>query len=381
MNKLCQYIIFSLILGACTYSEFDPKTWSVAPELDINVQNVELKWNESEYTIHVTTNYKEFRVSTSCSWCTASADIDARIIKLNLAHNQTKEARKATVKISIERGDSYSSKEVYITQRGGESEVINNIDVYWKDGIKPETRQIVSAIIGNMVFIKGGDFYAGAQDTDPNGINYLEYESSYLFYDCIPVHKVTLSDYYICKYELTQKEWMSFMEENPSTFIGENLPVNEIEYKDAITLTDRLSEITNLVFDLPTEAQWEYAARGGNASLGYLFPGSSRLEDVAFVDYRLSDTDTKYSTYIGGQYLPNELGLYDMAGNVAELCKDYFGAYSDKWETDPQGPSDGVLRVKRGGAFNSYEHECTVYYRMTLFGDYGIRLVINNSKK
>ena len=378
MNKLRLYI-FSLFLGSCTYSEFNPISWSIPPELDLNVQNIELKWNEQEYIIEVMTNYNEFTVKSSCDWCNATADVNARIVRLKFDPNKQKEARNGYIRVSIERGDTYSSKDVSFTQRGGESEVINNIDVYWRDGISTEKRKIISNIINNMVFVEGGDFYAGVQDSDPDDINYTDYEYSYMFHDCKPVHKVTLSDFYICKYEMTQKEWMTIMEYNPSSFIGSNLPVDGIEYNDAKKMAERLSELTDLNFSLPSEAQWEYAAIGGRNNLGYIYPGSSVLADVAFVDSQISENSPMYSTYLGGQYIPNELGIYDMAGNVAELCLDYYGEYTADWETDPIGPTDGAMHVKRGGSFDSFDPECTVYYRKQLFGKYyGVRLVINN---
>lgn len=366
------------ILSSCTYQSFSPDDWSVDPELEVNLLSVEMRWDNPSVTIEVRTNYKEFDAQSSASWCRVTPDIDRKCVQLSVDKNLGKDARSCVVSVSIHRGNNKAVKEVSVIQRGGESEVINGIDVHWDSSISKETRSVVSGIIANMVVVRGGTFFMGAQCKDPNANNYVSKDYSVATLYTEPVHKVTLSDYYICKFELTQNEWTALIEDNPSSFVGGRLPVDGVRFQQAEMLTSRLSELTGLSFSLPTEAQWEYAARGGAYSLGYCFPGSSNLGDVGFADISLPVSSALYTTYIGGQYLANELGLYDMAGNVAELCYDFFGDYSDADVVNPSGPVSGVLHVCRGGSFNSSLYDCLVFSRTAVVSKIiGVRLVIN----
>jgi len=368
----------ALLFLSCSYESFDPDSWSVTPQLELGVLSVETKWDETSLEIDVQTNYNEFEVGCSEDWCRAVADQEGRKVFVSMDKNMEKQSRTCIVTVSIHRGSSSLAKEVSITQRGAESEVINGIEVHWDSSLNKEAKTVISGIIANMVYVQGGTFYMGAQSKDPAARNYVpnEYSTATLYAE--PVHKVTLSDFYICKYEMTQMEWKSLIEANPSTFIGGNLPVDGVKYKDAVELMSRLSDVTGLQFSLPTEAQWEYAARGGRNSLGYYYPGSSSLKDVGFANITLPVESVSYRTYEGGQYQSNELGIYDMAGNVAELCLDFFGDYSEESVTDPLGPSDGALHVHRGGCFCSSPLECLVFSRLMISKFIGLRLVIND---
>ncbi len=221
----------------------------------------------------------------------------------------------------------------------------------WDSSVTTEQKRILGALIDNMVAVKGGTFWMGAQSTDPNGQNYdsdaFDWES--------PVHRVTLSDYNIGKYEVTQEEWQAVMGKNPSYFKGSKRPVEKVSYKDCQEFIRRLNALTGLEFMLPTEAQWEYAARGGNMSKGYKYSGSNDLNSVAWY------TDNSGSeTHPVGQKQPNELGLYDMTGNVWEWCSDWYGSYSSGSQTNPTGPSTGSCRVDRGGCWNYGARYCRV---------------------
>ena len=196
-----------------------------------------------------------------------------------------------------------------------------------------------------MIYINGGTFEMGA--TEEQISDAQENES--------PAHKVTLDGYYISKYEVTQKLWERVMGNNPSSIQGEDLPVNNISWDDCQEFIKKLNELTGKQFALPTEAEWEYAARGGDKSLNYKFSGGSTIDDVAYYN-------TSSSSKVGEKQA-NELGLYDMSGNVAEWCYDGYATYSDQEQTNPFGVIEADIRVVRGGSWKSSDNECRVSFR------------------
>ena len=195
-----------------------------------------------------------------------------------------------------------------------------------------------------------------------------------------PTHQVTLTkDYYMGKTEVTQALWEAVMGSNPSHFQGDNRPVEEVSWDD-ITGADgflaKLNEATGKTFRLPTEAEWEFAARGGIKSKGYQYSGSNTLYEVAWFginDNRIThDVATKQA---------NELGIYDMSGNVWEWCTDWYGDYSSEPQTDPTGPETGDYRVFRGGCWFEWWEKCHSSARCggrPSHGDFyaGLRLVL-----
>ena len=198
-------------------------------------------------------------------------------------------------------------------------------------------------LIGNMVYVSGGTFTMGATSE----------QGSDAYNDEKPTHSVTISNFYLCKYEVTQALWQAVMGENPSNLKGDNLPVEQVSWDDCQTFITRLNNLTGKNFRLPTEAEWEYAARGGNRSRGYKYSGSNVLSDVAWYDDNSGD-----KTHPVGSKSPNELGLYDMSGNVREWCSDWYGTYSSTAQTNPTGSSSGSLRVLRGGSWFSVARNC-----------------------
>ena len=204
----------------------------------------------------------------------------------------------------------------------------------------------VEKLIANMVKVEGGTFTMGAtaeQGSDAGS-------------DEKPAHKVTLSDYYIGKYEVTQAEWEAVMGTNPSHYKGDNQPVDNVSWYDCQEFISKLGELTGLPFSLPTEAQWEYAARGGRKSRGYKYSGSNDIGAVA------SDNDYTGDIPVG-QKQANELGLYDMSGNVCEWCLDRYKIYSSSSQTNPMVDDGGGDRVFRGGSIVCSEGLCTVSVR------------------
>lgn len=162
-----------------------------------------------------------------------------------------------------------------------------------------------------------------------------------------PAHLVQLSGFYICKYEVTQELWEIVMGSNPSYFRGVNLPVEQVSWDDCQDFIVKLNQMTKRQFRLPTEAEWEYAARGGRERKGYKYSGSDEVNEVAWYEYN-SDS----ISHVVGTKAPNELGIYDMSGNVWEWCQDYYGSYSSDTQTDPTGPKTGTERTYRGGGWD-----------------------------
>ena len=169
-----------------------------------------------------------------------------------------------------------------------------------------------------------------------------------------PIHRVTLTnDYYIGKYEVTQALWQAVMGDDPSYFKGDNLPVEAVTWDDCQEFIGKLNRITGKTFRLPTEAEWEYAARGGKKSRGCQYSGSNNLSDVAWYGNNSGD-----ETHAVGTKQPNELGIYDMSGNVREWCQDWKGAYSSSSQVNPTGANSGSCRVCRGGCWGSGARNC-----------------------
>jgi formylglycine-generating enzyme required for sulfatase activity len=204
--------------------------------------------------------------------------------------------------------------------------------------------------IEGMVYVQGSTFTMGC--TSEQGSDCWDDEK--------PVHQVTLDGFYIGKYEVTQAEWEKVMGTNPSYFKGKNLPVEQVSWNDIQEFLRRLNAQTGGNYRLPTEAEWEYAAKGGNQSQEYKYSGSNNVGEVAWYT-----SNSSGSTHPVGQKRSNELGIYDMNGNVWEWCSDWYGGYSSNSQVNPKGPSSGSYRVIRGGSWNSGEWGVRVSSRLT----------------
>ncbi|MBR2451262.1 MAG: SUMF1/EgtB/PvdO family nonheme iron enzyme [Paludibacteraceae bacterium] len=234
--------------------------------------------------------------------------------------------------------------------------LIDSIKFVWSDGsgggddITGGTQTFtVNGVSFTMVGVEGGTFIMGATS---------EQGTSDPWDDEYPTHSVTLSDFAIGETEVTQELWQAVMGSNPSSFSGTNLPVEEVSWNDCQTFITKLNQLTGKNFRLPTEAEWEYAARGGNKSKGYKYAGSNTLSDVAWYGDNSSS-----KTHPVQQKQANELGLYDMSGNVYEWCQDWFGGYSSSAQTNPTGPVSGSSRVNRGGSWTYSARFCRVSFR------------------
>ncbi len=198
------------------------------------------------------------------------------------------------------------------------------------------TIPVKNSINIEMVKVEAGSFNMGAT---PEMENPNEDEK--------PVHRVTLTNnYYIGKYEVTQALWQAVTDNNPSNFKGDDLPVENVSWNDCQYFVSKLNAMTGKHFRLPTEAEWEYAARGGKKSRGYQYSGSNTLGDVAWYG-----DNSGSKTHAVGTKQPNELGIYDMTGNVWEWCQDWHGSYGNSPRTNPMGAVNGSNRVYRGGGW------------------------------
>ena len=205
----------------------------------------------------------------------------------------------------------------------------------------------VDGVSFTMVYVPGGTFTMGAtseQDSD-------------VYDDEKPTHNVTLSGYHIGQTEVTQALWKAVMGSNPSYFKGDSRPVENVSWNDCQTFISRLNAKTGKNFRLPTEAEWEYAARGGHSG-GSKYAGSDNINNVAWY-YDNSGRET----HNVATKSPNGLGIYDMSGNVWEWCQDWYGAYSSSSQTNPKGPSNGDDRVRRGGSWYDVAWDCRVSRR------------------
>ncbi|MBR6926433.1 MAG: formylglycine-generating enzyme family protein [Bacteroidaceae bacterium] len=198
-----------------------------------------------------------------------------------------------------------------------------------------------------------------------------------------PAHQVTVSTFWMGRFEVTQALWQAVMGNNPSRWKGDNLPVGSVSWNDCQTFLQRLNNRKgelglqgSMYFDLPTEAEWEFAARGGRNSGNYKYSGSDNLDYVAW-----HDGNSGSRTHPVGQKAKNELGLYDMTGNVWEWCKDWFGSYPSYAQTNPTGPSSASNRVLRGGSWYDFALNSRVSFRYSGTPDdrsnrLGLRLVL-----
>ena len=238
-------------------------------------------------------------------------------------------------KVQSKKGeaDSHSKKaKVDISPTIGKANYTPNVKTFYANGVSFD-----------MVEVRGGTFRMGT--TSEQVSDSWDNEK--------PVLSVTLSGYYIGKTEVTQALWKAVMGSNPSFWKGDNLPVEQVTWNECQEFIRKVNSLTGENFRLPTEAEWEFACRGGNNSRGYKYSGSNYIDNVAWYD-----GNTGHKTHPVATKLPNELGIYDMSGNVWERCSDWYGKYSSGAQTNPKGPYDGWDRVDRGGSWHDGARDC-----------------------
>jgi sulfatase modifying factor 1 len=212
-----------------------------------------------------------------------------------------------------------------------------------------------------MVRVEGGSFTMGCQDGRDKDCRDSEK----------PTRTVQISGFSIGKYEVTQAQWRAVMGSDPSDNKGCDLcPVDNVSWDDVQEFIQKLNALTDQRYRLPTEAEWEYAARGGNQSQGYLYSGSNNIDEVAWYMSNAESGNThgseKTTRPVGGKR-PNELGLYDMSGNVWEWCSDLYGSYPSKDEVNPKGPASSYTRALRGGCWGCNEQGSSAAFRFHYF--------------
>ncbi len=205
----------------------------------------------------------------------------------------------------------------------------------------------VGDVTFTMVEVEGGSFLMGASMEQLSAAHDNEY----------PLHNVTLSDYYIGQTEVTQELWKAVMGSVPGTHKNPKYPVGGVSWLECQQFIAKLNEMTGENFRLPTEAEWEFAARGGSGAKSRLYAGSDNLGNVAWYSGNATSPHTVATKY------PNQLALYDMSGNAMEWCSDWYGAYSSDAQTNPTGPAEGTLRVCRGGGWGYGSDLCRVSCR------------------
>ena len=259
-------------------------------------------------------------------------------------------------KLSISKDGKKSEKVVNIAQKGGESSFTLSFG--------PESfKETVNGVSFDMVSIEGGSFMMGSNDGDV---------------DEKPIHRVTVSDIYMGKTEVTQALWKAVMGNNPSRFKGDNLPVEQVSWDDAQEFIKKLNRLTRKKYRLPTEAEWEYAAGGGSTNRTK-WAGTDVESSVA--NYAWDESNSGNQTHEVATKLPNSLGLYDMSGNVYEWCNDWYGSYSSNDQVNPAGASSDSFRVNRGGSCSTDLSYCRVANRSNdepdnRYGILGLRLCL-----
>ena len=227
----------------------------------------------------------------------------------------------------------------------------------------------VGGVSFTMITVPGGTFSMGA--TAEQGADANDAEQ--------PAHSVTLTTFSIGQTEVTQALWKAVMGSNPSEIVGDDKPVSQLSWTMSRTFIQKLNEMTGLQFRFATEAEWEFAARGGNWSKGYKYSGGNDMDSVGW--YKLN-RGSHFFHDVATAY-PNELGIYDMSGNLIEWCMDWDGVYTDAAQTDPTGIAAGEKHILRGGSWNDDAVNCRVSSRASAkdqqYQDIGLRLVLGGA--
>ena len=267
------------------------------------------------------------------------------------------------------------------------TETVNGFDINWSGDLNKKEQDAVKEMISNMVKVEAGTFYMGAQK---DSVVYQNYDENATSLES-PVHEVTVGEFYINKYEVTQNLWKAIMgkhNDKNDEFDqwedrfgkGDNYPAYRISFEEVETFIGKLNEYTGLNFTLPTEAQWEYAARGGKDTNYALYAGGDNVLEYAWVYIENSIYNINKCSEVGKKN-PNTLGLYDMSGNVWEMCSNWYYDYSTVCDTITSGEAYTGHKVFRGGSWNTNAQQARVtarYKQGIHYRDYntGFRLVL-----
>jgi formylglycine-generating enzyme required for sulfatase activity len=266
-----------------------------------------------------------------------TATLTATVLPDNASNKKVSWSSSNPTVVIVENG-------VVTAKSAGSAEII----VTTKDGNFTATCPvIVHSAAPQMATVEGGTFTMGCTDNEC-----YDWEK--------PSHQVTLNSYKIDVCPITQKQWVAIMGNNPSYFKGDDLPVESVSWNDVQEFIKKLNEATGHHYRLPTEAEWEYACRGGSQTAQYKYSGSSNINEVAW--YKENSGN---KTHPVGTKAANELGIYDMSGNVWEWCSDWYEVYTATAQTNPTGPATGTLKVIRGGSWGNEAQRCRASNRGT----------------
>ena len=338
------------------------------PTLQLNKSSMTFESSNGSISFTITSN-TSWSVTSNQTWCkvSTSSGSDNGTITVNVSENTSTSSRTAT--ITVKTGGL--SQTFTVTQAGAKP-------------VDESTRTFTAnGVSFKMIRVDGGTFTMGA--TSEQGSDAKSDES--------PTHRVTLSSYYIGETEVTQALWQAVMGQKPTSNgsqwssnygLGGNYPAYYVSWNDCQDFITKLNRLTGQSFRLPTETEWEFAARGGNKSQGYKYAGSNTISNVAWYydnSYALGSSSSDYGTHAVATKSSNELGLYDMSGNVWEWCQDWKGDYSSSSQTNPTGPSSGSSRVRRGGSWLHNAGDCRVSIRDgstpdSSYNNLGLRLAL-----
>ena len=328
-----------------------------SPVLQLNKNDLSFTASYGNDSFTITSN-TSWTITSDQSWCTVSSSSGSG---------------NATITVSVQENASLVSRSATITVIAGN--ITQTISINQAGTVNQSTRTFtVNGVSFNMILVDGGTFMMGA--TSEQGDDAYDREK--------PTHRVTLSPYYMGETEVTQALWLAVMSTTPSHFNGQQRPVECISWDDCQKFIQKLNKLTGQNFRLPTEAEWEYAARGGNYSRGFKYAGSNIIGNVAWYEvnsYDVGSSSFDYGTHVVATKTSNELGFYDLSGNVYEWCQDRYSSYSSSSQTNPTGPSSGNSRVSRGGCWSSSERSCRVSLRRDNVPDFrdnsiGLRLAL-----
>ena len=363
------YVSMLFLISGCLLKDFDPATWTpVYPELELSDNVLVFTSDQSVAPIAVMSNSDNISLMVQDSWINASIIDDSIYVKV--MPNINVEQRSTQIAVSAKLGAESLTKHLSVVQMGGYWDIVGGMSAYWNHDVSDDQKEVLDNMINNMVYVRGGTVELGYRLNLNEEDGLILEVSKELAAKDYPVRTESLGDYYINKYEVTQKEWSAVMGTSPSYFKGEDLPVENISWYDAMDFIVKLQsllKVSNYNFSLPTEEQWEYAAKGGEFSNGYLYAGSDDWTEVAHnAGYaQLDPSSPLYTTIKVGSKKPNELGLYDMTGNVEEMCLGFYNEY----------------HVCRGGSYCYPVPALHCYFRSIVGGTWeefqGFRIVLN----
>ena len=352
-------LLLAVLVGACSRNgvpfsdDNDDNPTPVDEALSVDQTTFDFEADSETITVTVTANVT-WRVAsnTASEWLTATKTND-NTLSLKTTSNNTIQSRSGEVTI---RGNNKTIS-LTVTQAPANGEMFTVNGVQFK-----------------MIRVEGGTFTMGA--TNEQGTDAESNER--------PVHSVTLSTFFMGETEVTQELWQTVMGSNPSAIEGPKKPVEQVTWNECQEFIIKLNQLTGKAFRLPTEAEWEFAARGGNKSELFKYAGSNLIDNVAW--YRTNSLEVgknspDYGTHDVATKKANELGFYDMSGNVWEWCSDWFGSYSASQQKNPTGAETGTHRVFRGGSWGDVAKNCRVTDRgsnvpASMYNSLGFRLAL-----